>query len=208
MVVKVHDLLEIDDFSYLQWDYEKDWVISSLECTPFVVVRRAKDNKPAYLPVGIRGNERSQREAAFLHQSGIRKVITPYWLAEYKMWNKVSPERRDIPAIAVLSQVSEILIKWKWGPTGSTGFEIATGYPSLRDTSDLDLVIDAPQKINFLEAKDLLHQLDTFTIRTDIQVETGRGAFLLREWVNQRAKTVILRTETGPLLVSNPWYWK
>ncbi|MEH7096906.1 phosphoribosyl-dephospho-CoA transferase MdcG domain-containing protein [Neobacillus vireti] len=67
--------------------------------------------------------------------------------------------------------------KWKWGPTGSAGFELATGYTSLRDTSNLDLVIDAPQKNNFLEAKDLLHQLDAFNIRIDIQVETRRGAF-------------------------------
>ncbi|MGQ5538031.1 phosphoribosyl-dephospho-CoA transferase MdcG domain-containing protein [Neobacillus sp. M.A.Huq-85] len=92
----------------------------------------------------------------------------------------------------------EIRADWRWGPTGSAVLEIATGFPALKVTSDLDLVIDAPQEFNFYKAKKLLQKLDTLSIRIDIQGETGNGAFLLREFIEQRTKTVVLRTKLVP----------
>jgi phosphoribosyl-dephospho-CoA transferase len=205
MVIRPHDLIEISDLSLLKWNEGKDWAGLSLERTPFVVVRRTERPNHDYIPVGIRGYNRNQREAGFLHQNGIKNIFSPYWLKEQKMWQKLNCERKQMPVIAVMDLVMEIMSDWRWGPTGSSGFEMATGYPALKVTSDLDLVIDAPQEFDFYKAKKLLQKLDTLSIRIDIQVETGNGAFLLRELIEQRTKTVVLRTKSGPKLVRNPW---
>ena len=205
MVIRPHDLIEISDVSLLKWNERKVWADPSLERTPFVVVRRAERPNQDYIPVGIRGDNRNQREAGFLHQNGVKNILTPYWLKEQRMWKRLNGDRKQMPVIAVMDLVNEIIADWRWGPTGSAGFEMATGYPALKVTSDLDLVIDAPQEFDSYKAKKLLQKLDTLSIRIDIQVETGNGAFLLREFIEQRTKTVVLRTNYGPKLVRNPW---
>jgi len=205
MEIRPHDLIEISDLSLLKWNEGKVWAAPSLERTPFVVVRRAERPNQDYIPVGIRGDNRNQREAGFLHQNGVKNILTPYWLKEQRMWKRLNGDRKQMPVIAVMDLVNEIIADWRWGPTGSAGFEMATGYPALKVTSDLDLVIDAPQEFDSYKAKKLLQKLDTLSIRIDIQVETGNGAFLLREFIEQRTKTVVLRTNSGPKLVRNPW---
>jgi phosphoribosyl-dephospho-CoA transferase len=205
MEIRPHDLIEISDVSLLKWNERKVWADPSLERTPFVVVRRAERPNQDYIPVGIRGDNRNQREAGFLHQNGVKNILTPYWLKEQRMWKRLNGDRKQMPVIAVMDLVNEIIADWRWGPTGSAGFEMATGYPALKVTSDLDLVIDAPQEFDSYKAKKLLQKLDTLSIRIDIQVETGNGAFLLREFIEQRTKTVVLRTNSGPKLVRNPW---
>jgi len=205
MEIRPHDLIEISDLSLLKRNEDNDWSGTSLERTPFVVVRRADRSNQEFIPVGIRGEHRNQREAAFLHQNGIKNILSPYWLKEQKMWQRLNAERKQMPVIAAMDLVKEIMSDWRWGPTGSAGFEMATGYPALKVTSDLDLVIDAPQEFDFNKAKKLLQTLDTLSIRIDIQVETENGAFLLREFMEQRTKTVVLRTNSGPKLVRNPW---
>jgi phosphoribosyl-dephospho-CoA transferase len=205
MEIRPHDLIEISDVSLLKWNERKVWADPSLERTPFVVVRRAERPNQDYIPVGIRGDNRNQREAGFLHQNGVKNILTPFWLKEQRMWKRLNGDRKQMPVIAVMDLVNEIIADWRWGPTGSAGFEMATGYPALKVTSDLDLVIDAPQEFDSYKAKKLLQKLDTLSIRIDIQVETGNGAFLLREFIEQRTKTVVLRTNSGPKLVRNPW---
>jgi phosphoribosyl-dephospho-CoA transferase len=198
MEIRPHDLIEISDLSLLKWNERNDWAGPSLERTPFVVVRRAERPNQNDIPVGIRGDNRNQREAAFLHYNGIKNILSPYLLEEQRMWQRLTGERKQMPVIAVMDLVMEIMSDWRWGPTGSAGFEMATGYPALK-------VIDAPQEFDFDKGKKLLQTLDTLSIRIDIQVETGNGAFLLREFIEQRTKSVVLRTNFGPKLVRNPW---
>lgn len=204
MVIQPHDLIKVSDLSQLQWKEDNEWVTASLRRAPFVVVRRAEQTSD-YIPVGIRGEQRNQRQAALLHRNGIEEIITPYKLAEQKSWNSLNAHRRELPVLRSFNKVAEIMGNWQWGPTGSAGFELATGYQALKETSDLDIVVQAPQPIVITEAEEVLQQLDLLPIRTDIQIETGNGAFLLREWINKRTDKIILRTQKGPDLVSNPW---
>ncbi len=204
MVIQPHDLIKIADLSQLQWKEDNEWVTASLRQAPFVVVRRAEQTSD-YIPVGIRGEQRNQRQAALLHRNGIEEIITPYMLAEQKSWYSLDIQRRELPVLRSINKVAEIMANWQWGPTGSAGFEIATGYPALKATSDLDIVVHAPNPIDISEAEEVLEKLDSLPIRTDIQIETNNGAFLLREWINKRADKIILRAQNGPELVSNPW---
>ena len=204
MVIQPHDLIKIADLSQLQWKEDNEWVTASLRQAPFVVVRRAEQTSD-YIPVGIRGEQRNQRQAALLHRNGIEKIITPYMLAEQKSWYSLDIQRRELPVLRSINKVAEIMANWQWGPTGSAGFEIATGYPALKATSDLDIVVHAPNPIDISEAEEVLEKLDSLPIRTDIQIETNNGAFLLLEWINKRTDKIILRTQYGPELVYNPW---
>jgi phosphoribosyl-dephospho-CoA transferase len=127
-------------------------------------------------------------------------------LAKQKSWHSsLNTQRRELPVLRAIDKAAAIMGNWQWGPTGSAGFEIATGYPALKETSDLDIVVYAPQPIDISEAEKLLQELDRLPIRTDIQIETGSGAFLLREWINRRTDKIILRTQNGPKLIKNPW---
>ncbi|MEK4670609.1 malonate decarboxylase holo-ACP synthase [Paenibacillus alvei] len=204
MVIQPHDLIKVSDLSQLQWKEDNEWVTASLRRAPFVVVRRAEQTSD-YIPVGIRGEQRNQRQAALLHRNGIEEIITPYMLAEQKSWYSLDIQRRELPVLRSINKVAEIMANWQWGPTGSAGFEIATGYPALKATSDLDIVVHAPNPIDISEAEEVLEKLDSLPIRTDIQIETNNGAFLLREWINKRTDKIILRTQKEPELVSNPW---
>lgn len=204
MVITPHDLIKVSDLSQLQWIDDNEWVTASIRHTPFVVVRRAEQTSD-FIPVGIRGEQRNQRQAALLHCSGIEEIITPYMLAKQKSWYSLDTQRRELPVLRAIDKVAVIMGNWQWGPTGSAGFEIATGYPALKETSDLDIVVYAPQPIDISEAEKLLQELDRLPIRTDIQIETGSGAFLLREWINRRTDKIILRTQNGPKLIKSPW---
>ena len=204
MVISPHDLIKVSDLSQLQWNGDNEWATASIMRTPFVVVRRAEQTSD-FIPVGIRGEQRNQRQAALLHRNGIEEIITPYMLAKQKSWHSLDTQRRELPVLRSIDKVAAILDKWQWGPTGSAGFEIATGYPALKETSDLDIAVYAPQPIDNSEAEEVLQELDRLPIRTDIQIETGSGAFLLREWINRRTDKIILRTQKGPKLVNNPW---
>lgn len=204
MVIQPHDLLKVSDLSQLEWKEDNEWVTASLRNAPFVVVRRAEQTND-FIPVGIRGEQRNQRQAAILHRNGIEEIFTPYILAQQKSWNLLDAQRQVLPVLKSIEKVAEIMGDWQWGPTGSAGFEIATGYPALKDTSDLDIVVYAPHPINRNEAVEVLEKLDSLPIRADIQIETNNGAFLLREWINKRTDSMILRTQKGPKLVYNPW---
>lgn len=204
MVIQPHDLLKVSDLSLLQWKEDNEWVTASLRSAPFVVVRRAEQTND-FIPVGIRGEQRNQRQAAILHRNGIEEIITPYMLAQQKSWNLLNAQRRELPVLKSIDKVAEIMGDWQWGPTGSAGFEIATGYPALKATSDLDIIVYAPHPINRNEAVEVLEKLDSLPIRADIQIEINNGAFLLREWINKRTDSLILRTQKGPELVFNPW---
>ncbi|WP_019913756.1 malonate decarboxylase holo-ACP synthase [Paenibacillus sp. HW567] len=205
MVIRPHDLIEVSDLSYLVMDEEREWVTTSLLRTPFVVVRRAERYQDGSVPVGIRGAQRNQREPAFLAPQGIGRIISPYEIAENRMWKVVPAERQALPVLRIMDQVAELMTNWRWGPTGSAGFELVTGTPSLKETSDLDLVIDWECHFNFETAANLLYEFDQLEARIDIQVECAEGAYILREIIDSRAETVVLRTPLGPKLVRSPW---
>jgi phosphoribosyl-dephospho-CoA transferase len=69
-----------------------------------------------------------------------------------------------------------------YGPTGSVGFELASGRETATSTSDLDLLIRAPERISMKVARELLRSMAQGPCRIDVQLETPRGAVSLAEY--------------------------
>jgi phosphoribosyl-dephospho-CoA transferase len=196
-----HDLLKIREIGDLQIPRPlPSWVETSLELVPWVVVRRCLSHQ-GMIPVGIRGNSREQRFAAFLPPEAILVRVTPEQLVS--RFHAIDPARsRLIAALQHVDSVNRILSGIGWGPTGSIGFEIATGFPCARTDSDLDILIRVAREFD----QDLLRRvgLELFArgpVRMDVLVETRGGAFALSEWMRGE-RPILLRSLTGPKLVN------
>jgi phosphoribosyl-dephospho-CoA transferase len=90
-----------------------------------------------------------------------------------------------------------------WGPTGSIGFELATGVAVAGPASDLDVVVRAPEPWFLAQARELVADLARLPVRVDTQLDTPTGAVVLGEYA--RGGRVLLRTPDGPKLVNDPW---
>ena len=109
----------------------------------------------------------------------------------------------ETPALAALRECRPILdgLGRPWGPTGSAGFELATGHRATTQASDLDLLIRLGTLCGFTRAADLASQLSKLPARVDCQLETGYGAVALAELATHPDK-IVLRTNDGPRLVT------
>jgi phosphoribosyl-dephospho-CoA transferase len=198
--VKPHDLLRIAPST---WNDAPAWVETALIRAPFVVVRRALFPN-GQIPIGVRGATRSERFGTWLDQSQVLDITQPEDLLA------IEP-RRELPAFALLRQITPICndTALSWGPTGSAGFELASGMPTVTETSDLDLVIRMPAPLCETDAAALFDALTqaahTWHIRIDIQAETPNGAFSLIEYA-RRHQHILLRRADGPRLVADPWH--
>jgi phosphoribosyl-dephospho-CoA transferase len=169
------------------------------------VVRRPLPRTEA-LPVGVRGNARSQRAAAWVSIDAVRECITPQMLAA-----QFAGRQRDFamsPAVAALEQVAAIFdgrgMRGRWGPGGSVGFELASGVPSTTPESDLDIVLSAPVSMTRADAARLHAELSTLAVRIDVLLETPNGAVALAEYASS-VDVTLLRSAQGPRLVRDPW---
>ncbi|GGC83516.1 phosphoribosyl-dephospho-CoA transferase [Thalassobacillus devorans] len=204
MVIQPHDLLELKEpLKQLITDASiPDWVHDTLEDAPFVVVRRAPI-KNGKVPVGVRGYTRSERFAAFISIDSIARQITPEQLAREKRWLEI---QRDIylKAIDSLDLVEEVLhvCQLDWGPVGSVGFELASGRPTIHESSDLDIVIRGIEGLSLKTAQKIIEEFDIAPARIDPLVETPEGAFSLIEY-SCEVPSMMLRTKEGPILVSS-----
>ncbi|CAE6784830.1 malonate decarboxylase holo-ACP synthase [Paraburkholderia haematera] len=205
-----HDLLRLNRLR--PFDGEPAWVRGSFERAPYAVVRRAPA-ADGFVAIGLRGVERSQRYGAWAHLDDIENVVPPEALA------RRSPlaERNALPAFTALAALqrdatgddtTDALARFVWGPTGSTGFELATQAPTVTLSSDLDLLIRAPEKISHNTAIQLLNYLQALAhragIRVDAQLETPAGGVALAEWAAGKAR-VMARHARGPQLLTDPW---
>ena len=124
-----------------------------------------------------------------------------------RLWNchgSRQEENREIAPILPLLQASGLC----WGPTGSVGFELASGIPTATITSDLDVVIHAPQPLAWQTAEALLTHLGEASARLDVQIETPCGALALAEYVRRGPygqAALLVRTSAGPGWVDDPW---
>ncbi|MCF8563211.1 malonate decarboxylase holo-ACP synthase [Alicyclobacillus tolerans] len=179
------------------------WVEEAL-ATPWVVVRRDL-RRGDRVPVGVRGRQRNQRFAAYLEKSTIAAVVTPEQLAAQAAW-KSHARQLEVEAFSALDVLANRYrsLDLTWGPTGSLGFELASGAPAAVQTSDVDLVIRAPRAWNKDEARSLQEFHQNFTVRIDVQLETPNGAVSLAEYAREEGP-ILLRTSEGPRLVTDPW---
>ena len=200
-----HDLLRLHRLPL--FDGEPAWVRESFERAPYAVVRRALATD-GFVAIGVRGAERSQRYGTWVHLDDIETAVPPEALAQ----RSPRAERNALPAFAALAALQRdtagALAGFVWGPTGSAGFELATQAPTVTFSSDLDLLIRAPEKLSHDTAIQLLNPLQAIAqragIRVDAQLETPAGGVALAEWAADKAR-VMARHARGPQLVSDPW---
>ena len=179
------------------------WVLPALLEKPFVVVRRAAMTGNR-IPIGVRGQERSQRWAAWCPPNSIREIITPADLLQRCETTK------DSPASPVCRGLRSLAVYWqwlshRWGPGGSVGFELATGKRSTTPWSDLDIVVYANEHLTRNDARRLLVCSTELEVAVDIRVETPVCGFSLAEYARSSGKSILLRTPAGPILGDDPW---
>jgi phosphoribosyl-dephospho-CoA transferase len=200
-----HDLLRLSRLPQL--DGEPEWLRDAFARAPFAVVRRAPAAS-GFVAVGVRGTGRAQRYATWAETDDILEAISPEDFAA--SW-PVAIGRRALPAFAtldVLRRSAETLRGFTWGPTGSTGFELATQLPSVTVTSDLDLLIRTPEQLSRDLATQMFTELQAYALRAgsrvDVQLETPAGGVALAEWSTGKPR-VMARQTHGPQLVADPW---
>jgi len=201
---EVHDLLQIDPASLTSGSVaEPSWVRETLIACPWVVVRRAQAPL-GQIAVGVRGANRSERWGAFYDERLVHKIVKPEQLIHA---GQVSNDALRTPALRALRQASE---RWEgvalpWGPTGSVGFELASGRRVTTEASDLDLVIRAFRRINVEEAQSLLDCTIGLEAKVDVRVETMVCGFSLAEYLRSPCAPILLRYAEGVRLGKDPW---
>jgi phosphoribosyl-dephospho-CoA transferase len=201
---QVHDLLRIDPDCVTACSVaQPSWVRASLIACPWVVLRRTQA-PVGQLAVGIRGTTRSERWGGFFAKGLIREIVRP---AELLILARSSTHTLRPPAFAALQQVIESGrdLKLLWGPTGSVGFELATGRPVTTEASDLDIAIWAPQRIVVAQARFLWDRVTGLQTKVDVRVETSECGFSLEEYVRTSSGRILLRYPDGLRLGDDPW---
>ena len=207
--LKTHALLRVRDTRDLRGEVPPAWVEGSLARAPWVVVRRAlwRDGR---VPVGVRGELREQRFAAWVCVEDVLECVTPRELVCRRAWRSVVDRARlaAIRALAVLDEVEGVFdahgLVTAWGPGGSVGFELASAAMTVTPSSDLDLVIEVERLDSFAPgARALAEALAELPVRVDALLETPGGAAVLSEYVRAYAEggSFVLRTATGPRLI-------
>lgn len=192
-----HDLLRLSEARVLPLD-APPWASRALSVTPWVVVRRVAAPM-GRIAVGVRGTSRTERYATSVGPDDVSEVVGPEDLA-----HTFPRAGRELVAMRTLHAVRPLLddTGLRWGPTGSVGFELATGVPTATTESDLDLLVllpdGSPGAMTLLIA--LHRELRSLAARVDCQIETPCGAVALAELVG-RQSDVMVRTAAGPRLV-------
>ena len=204
-----HDLLFLrraEDFEACACNDRPDWLDAAWLARAPVVVRRGAA-VPGRVAVGARGLQRNERCAGDAALSGVERRITPQDLARTVLQDpdRLNADAAALPCIAALLALAPRLqdLGLGWGPAGGVGFWLASGLPVLRPTSDLDLLIRAPQPLAPGQLAALCALQAHAGCRVDIQLDTGLGGFALMEYA--RGGKVMLKTDAGPLLVVDPW---
>ena len=169
-----------------------------MRITPWVVVRRALAPIDR-VAVGVRGANRSERYATEVELGAVCQAVAPEDLA-----HTAPAPGRELAVMDTLSAIRPLLdaTGLEWGPTGSVGFELATGVPTATPESDLDLVVRVSiGSQNVVPRLTELHRhLHSLSGRVDCQVETTSGAVALAEIVGGQSD-IMVRTVEGPHLV-------
>ncbi len=212
MTFVAHDLLRIDDIRRILSDSITcpDWVEAALTRAPWVVVRRTTPHgTTGKIPVGIRGRTRSERHGMWIDPERVESHLRPEQLVA--MAYRGTSDHPGVPAMALARAVGPVFARrgLMWGPTGSVGFEWASGVRTAHASSDLDLIVRCDTPLPQAAAAEILDDLVQLAhayggCRIDANVETPLGAFSLAEYA-AASGAILLRTATGPLLTNDAW---
>jgi phosphoribosyl-dephospho-CoA transferase len=205
--LRTHTLLRIADLKALRCDTPAPpWVTRELHRAPWLVVRRAAVWR-GLVPVGVRGALRSERFAAWLRPADVAASLDPLDLAARRGWLH-APRGATVPALAALGKVEESMrglgLASSWGPTGSVGFELASGRATAGLHSDLDLIVRAERPLTGAVAAALREALLLLPTKADVLLETPAGAVAFTEYMS-KPRPILLRTVSGVRLVMDPW---
>jgi len=180
------------------------WAEAALSRAPWVVARRAR-RRDGLIPVGVRGHDRAERLALWLHPDAVLECLTPRQLAVRSGWRS-SARRAEVPALAALEAVAALMSRHGllWGPCGSVGFELASGVATAAAQSDLDLMVEASAPLPRASAAELTTALAQLPVRADVLLEGPHGAVALEEYA-AGCVPLMLRTVGGPRIVHDPW---
>jgi phosphoribosyl-dephospho-CoA transferase len=197
---QVHDLVQINPDSVS--DIAPSWVSSALDSCPWAVVRRVP-SAPGAIAIGVRGNARNQRWGGFICRNSVSSIVRPMDLLAMPR-SMLTPRT---PAMKALQQVRE---NWQdfdltWGPIGSVALELVSAEPITTDSSDLDIVINAPRRLSVEQARSLWYRIVDLDPRVDVRVETAECGFSLQEYACASAKPILLRYRDGVTLGDDPW---
>lgn len=196
--IKPHDILQIKDINkFIKSIDSSKWIEESLIKAPFVVVRRGKmiDDK---IPVGIRGDSRDKRYGTYLDKENILNVIEPYEISDKRLWtnNQHVKESNIFKALEIVEEVLKEKKDLKWGPTGSTAFELISNVITINENSDLDILIKIPDFFSIDEAKEINEKIQKVPCKIDIQLEVPQGIISLVEYA-RGDDPLLLRTNDG-----------
>ena len=174
----------------------------NLNQRPWVVVRRGRISD-GLIPVGVRGPQRHERCAGFTGLSEVLETRRPDQLR----LALAEDSRRTLQAFRTLSYLESHLlgVEMSWGPGGSVGYELASGVPAVHANSDLDFILFAHKKLDRTKAQDLWRMISSAPGKVDVLVETPCCGFSLEEFVTTSHRKILLRTNDGRVLGSDPW---
>lgn len=192
---RVHDLLRIRPGS-TRFAVEPDgWALTALEAAPWVVTRRAAPII-GWIPVGVRGESRDQRQAARLATDDILEALQPEDLS-----GRRPPRPHAVfDALAALAPALDAT-RCPWGPIGAAGFELASGYPALNASSDLDIAIRVDRCVALDDLRSLQREMRAISVRIDVLIETPHGGVAVEEALSDTEQALI-RSASGPRLLS------
>jgi phosphoribosyl-dephospho-CoA transferase len=201
---QVHDLLQLDPDSLQPACIDPpNWVIRSLASCPWVVVRRAQAPN-GQIAVGVRGSSRSERWGCFVSADLVCGIVSP---AELLAVARSSAHRRRTLPFKALQRIIERWsdLSFPWGPTGSVGFELATGRQVTTEASDLDVAIFAADRFSVEQARSIWELVIGLETKVDVRVETPRCGFLLHEYAHSSTSQILRRYPDGPRFGGDPW---
>ena len=193
-----HDLLRLSDTAVDSLPADApSWARRALTATPWVVVRRA-----AAPEVGRRGHPRAVQIPALRDDRAVRCRRTDRHTGATQRSRAAGPSRfACCPRIADGARRFLSATGLPWGPTGSVGFELATGAHTITRASDLDVVLRVdsvtPQVLQRLSV--LHNELQAAAARVDCQIEMAKGAVTLADIVSSDPR-VLVRSTDGPRL--------
>jgi phosphoribosyl-dephospho-CoA transferase len=199
---QVHDLIRVHPASFESMDAPA-WVNQRLSACPWVVVRRARA-PTGMIAVGVRGDTRNERWGGYARQSAIEQIVEPNELLRVL---RTSRGANRTPPIQLLEKVIE---RWQgltlpWGPTGSVGFELASGYGVTTPRSDLDIAIRAPKRLSIELAGSLWERVMGLQPKVDVRIETSECGFALEEYVRGPSTRILLHYPGGARVGDDPW---